>query len=136
MDEVKQTITETEKTGIDTSGASARQQTSRIQTETSVDASTTIQNIVWYILGFVEVLLGLRLVLKLFGANPESSFVDFIYSTTGVLIAPFESIFGVTSTTTGQTRSIFEPSVVVAILVYALIAWGVVKLVTINQRTE
>ena len=60
MDEVKQTITETEKTGIDTSGASARQQTSRIQTETSVDANTTIQNIVWYILGFVEVLLGLR----------------------------------------------------------------------------
>lgn len=136
MDEVKQTITETEKTGIDTTGASARQQTSRIQTETSVDASTTIQNIVWYILGFVEVLLGLRLVLKLFGANPESSFVDFIYSTTGVLIAPFESIFGVTSTTAGQTRSIFEPSVVVALLVYALIAWGVVKLVTINQRTE
>ena len=136
MNDVRQTVTRTDESGTDTNGAPARQQTKRIQTETAADASTTAQNIVWYILGFVEILLGLRFILKLFGANSESSFVNLIYSITSPLTAPFDSIFGVTSTTAGQTRSVFEPSILVAALIYALIGWGIVKLITINQKTD
>ena len=36
--------------------------------------------IVWYLLGLIEALLGLRFVLKLLGANPFSEFVSFIYN--------------------------------------------------------
>lgn len=136
MEDVKQTVTETDESGIDTAGTPARQQTKRIQTETAVDGNTTAQNIVWYILGFIEILLGLRFILKLFGANPASKFVELIYNVTRPLTAPFDSIFGVTSTTTGQTKSVFEPSILVAALVYALMAWGVVKLITINQKND
>jgi len=134
MDDVKQTVTETDDSGIDATGAPARQQTKRIQTETAVNGNTTAQNVVWYILGLVEILLGLRFTLKLFGANSANSFVDLIYSVTRPLTAPFDSIFGVTNTTTGQTNSVFEPSILVAGFVYALVAWGIVKLITINQK--
>ena len=57
-----------------------------------------------------------------------------MYSVTGVLSAPFDSIFGVTKATAGTTKSVFEPSIIVAAAVYALIAWGIVKLITINNK--
>lgn len=136
MADVRQTVTRTEDSGIDTDGANVHQQTKRIQTEAAVDANTTAQNIVWYILGFVEILLGLRFILKLFGANTNSSFVDLVYTVSKMLTAPFDSIFGVTRATTGETKSVFEPSILVAALVYALIAWGIVKLITINQKAD
>jgi hypothetical protein len=134
MVDIKQTVTRTEDTGVDTNGAEVQQQTKRLQTETAVDTKDTVQNIVWYILGFIEILLAFRFVLKLLGANPASGFVNFIYSITGILTAPFDSIFGVTRATAGETRSVFEPSILVAGAVYALIAWGIVKLITINQK--
>jgi len=134
MADVKQTITRTQDAGVDPAGTTVQQQTKRVQTEAAPDAKTTVQNIIWYLLGLIEVLIGLRFILKLLGANPASGFVDFIYNVTKVLTAPFDSIFGVTQATTGQTQSVFEPSILVAALVYALIAWGIVKVITINNK--
>ncbi len=134
MVDIKQTVTRTEDTGVDTTGAEVQQQTKRIQTEAATDPKVTAQNAVWYILGFIEILLGFRFVLKLLGANTASGFVDFVYSLTGILTAPFDSIFGVTKPLAGETSSVFEPSILVAAAVYALIAWGIVKLITINQK--
>lgn len=135
MTDIKQTVTRTEDSGLNDSGAPVQQQTKRVQTEAAVDAKTTSQNVVWYLLGIIEVLLAIRFVLKLFGANSASSFVNLVYSVTRVLTVPFDSIFGVTSTTAGTTHSVFEPSIIVGGLVYALIAWGVVKLITINHKS-
>lgn len=134
MADVKQTVTRTNVDGTDANGVDVQQQTKRVQTEAAPDAKVTTQNIVWYILGVIEVLLAFRFVLKLLGANPSSGFVDFVYTITGILTAPFDRIFGVSSTTAGSTRSVFEPSILVAAAVYALIAWGIVKLITINDR--
>lgn len=134
MADIKETVTQTDETGVDSAGTEVQQQTKRTQTTDAADPKTTAQNAVWYVLGFIEILIGFRFVLKLLGANPSSGFVDFIYSITGVLTAPFDSIFGVTSAETGDVRSVFEPSILVAAAVYALIAWGIVKLITINQK--
>ncbi|HSX37078.1 MAG TPA: YggT family protein [Patescibacteria group bacterium] len=134
MSDIKQTVTRTNEQGLDDAGAQVEQQTKRVQTESAAEPKTTVQNVVWYILGVVEVLLALRFVLKLFGANAASGFVNFIYNVTGVLTAPFDNIFGVTTATAGQTKSVFEPSILVAAAVYALIGWGIVKLITINQK--
>lgn len=134
--DVKRTVTRTEGTGVGPEGATVRQQTKRIQTESTPDTKITAQNIIWYILGFVEIVIGLRFVLKLLGANPENSFVEFVYNVSGVLTAPFDTIFGVAKTTAGQTQSVFEPSILVAAIVYALIAWGIVRLITINQKPQ
>ena len=134
MSDIKQTVTRTQETGINQTGAAVQQETRQINTERSTDKKTTAQNIVWYLLGLVEILLALRFILKLLGANSASSFVNLIYSVTNVLTAPFDSVFGVTSAQAGNTHSVFEPSILVAGLVYALIAWGIAKLININQK--
>ncbi len=85
--------------------------------------------LVYYVLGLLEASLLLRLVFKLLGANPGSGFVDWIYSMTGVLIAPFTSIFPVATTHGVVTTSVLEPATIVAIIVYALIAWAISALI-------
>lgn len=134
MADVRQTVTRTEENGIDAQGANVQQQTKQIHTEAKTDPKTTAQNVVWFLLGLIETLLVLRFILKLLGANPASGFVNFIYSITNVLTAPFDNIFNVARAEAGQVYSVFEPSIIVAGIVYALIAWGIVKLLNINQR--
>ena len=133
MAEVKRTVIEKEANAVDGTGASVEQHTQQVRTETRADSRTTASNLVWYLLGVVEILLALRFVLKLFGANPANGFVDFIYGVSGVLTAPFDNIFNVASAQAGEIRSVFEPSILVAALVYALIAWGIVKLINIDR---
>lgn len=109
------------------------------RTTTTVKDSTWSPNaarIVYYILGVLEALLGIRLVLKLLGANPKSAFVSFIYTVTGVLLAPFNGIFRTAVTSGIETKSILEPANIIAMLIYALIAWGIVKLIRIFQNRK
>lgn len=134
MTDIKQTVTSTQDQGVNESGAAVEQRTKEIRTETATDGKTVARNVVWFILGVIEVLLLLRFILKLTGANPASGFVDFVYAVSGVLSAPFDNIFGVAATSAGSVQSVFEPSILVAAAVYALLAWGVVKLLTLNQQ--
>ena len=92
--------------------------------------------IIYFFFGLLEALLAFRLVLKLAGANIASSFVSAIYGFTGIFIAPFEGIFRRVFSQGLETRSVLEPSTIVAILVYALISWGIVSLVRISSGKE
>ena len=49
--------------------------------------------VVWYVLGLIEVLLAFRFVLKLLGANPAAGFTNFIYDVTYLFAAPFLNVF-------------------------------------------
>lgn len=80
--------------------------------------------VIWYILGFVEVLLAFRVSLKALGAAPFIGFTSLIYAITEPLAAPFRGILGVSTTGT----SLIEWSTVVAAIVYLCIAWGLVYL--------
>jgi YggT family protein len=124
--------TERVNSGVDEDGAVVREKTSSI--ESKANPKTTVVNLIWYVYGLIAILLALRLVLKLTGANSTNGFVSFIYAVSGALSAPFDSIFGVESAAAGSTKSVFEPSILVAIVVYGLIAWGVAKLLTLNER--
>jgi hypothetical protein len=93
--------------------------------------SATGVRIVVFLLGIVESVLLLRLLLKLLAANAGSPFVTFIYGVSGFLLGPFKGIFGSTS---GGSGSVLEPATLVAMLVYALLAWGLVKLIMIFRR--
>jgi len=134
MSDYKEEVTTTQSSGVNESGEKVQTRTNAVETSGSGDSKNTISNLVWYIFGVIAILLGIRFVMKLFGANVANGFVDFIYSVTGVLSAPFDTIFGVTKTQAGDTSSVFEPSIIVAVLVYALIAWGISKLVRINEK--
>lgn len=80
--------------------------------------------IIWYVLGLVEVLLAFRVVLKILGANSSIGFTSLIYSITTPLAAPFSGILGL-SVTGG---SVIEWSTIIAAIVYLCIAWGLVYL--------
>lgn len=94
-------------------------------------SSQTVEYLIYFMLGALEILLAFRLVLKLMGASMASGFVGLIYSLTGLFILPFEGIFRRGTTQGIETTSILEPSTLVAIVVYAVLAWGIVKLVKI-----
>lgn len=136
MSEFKETVTTSVDEGVTQTGGQVEQQTRKVNTEVAGDSKTTASNIVWYIVGLIEILLAFRFALKLFGANPSSGFVDFIYSITNVLTAPFDSIFGVTSADTGDVQSVLEPSILVAAAVYAILGWGIVKLLNLNRPEQ
>lgn len=80
--------------------------------------------IIWLLTSLVTTLIAIRFVLKLFGASLQSGFVTFMYSLTDLLVGPFRGIFP----NTGQGSTVDIASLV-AIVIYALIGWGVVSLV-------
>ncbi len=96
--------------------------------------SFTASRVVYYILGVLEVLLAFRLVFKLLGANPNSGFVSFIYSITRVFLLPFTTIFRSAVTEGIETKAILEPGTIIAMFVYALVAWGIVKLFIVMRE--
>lgn len=80
--------------------------------------------VVWYILGLIEVLLVFRVVLKALGANPSAGFTSLIYAITSPLAVPFSGILGVSIT----GDSLIEWSTVIAAIVYLCVAWGFIYL--------
>ena len=82
---------------------------------------------VWFVVGVVEIFVAARFLGKLFGASASSAFVNFIYQVSGPLVAPFTGIFG----DTGSKTNVFETASLVAIVVYAVIGWGLVVLIRI-----
>ncbi len=89
------------------------------------------RRIVYYILGILEALFAFRLIFKLLGANPGSAFVSFIYTISGVFLAPFNGIFRAAVNSGIETQSVLEPTTIIAMIVYALIAYGIVRLIQI-----
>lgn len=96
--------------------------------------------IVYWILGLLEALLAFRLIFKFLGANPGSTFVSFIYSLSAPFVNPFSGIFRSAVTQGIETRSVLEPTTIIAMIVYALIGYGIVRLIGIgetpNQTTK
>ncbi|HSH02919.1 MAG TPA: YggT family protein [Anaerolineae bacterium] len=80
---------------------------------------------VWIILGVVETLIALRVILKLIGANAASPFAALIYNISNLFLFPFEGLVG--TPTSGAI--VLEISSIIAMLVYLLLAWGIVKIV-------
>ena len=109
-----------------------------VKTETKREAtgSQTVEYIAYFLLGTLENILAFRLVLKLLGASTVSGFVNFIYGLTGIFIMPFEGIFHRGVTQGIETASVFEPSTFVAMIVYAVVVWGIVKLIRISSGEE
>jgi hypothetical protein len=85
--------------------------------------------VVWYLFNILEVLLAFRFVLKLLGANAAAGFTSFIYAITYPFVAPFLSVFRQTSVA-GAT---FEWTTLLAMLVYWLLAWAIVRLIVMGK---
>lgn len=86
-----------------------------------------IVNSIFWITGVLEVLLGMRFVLRLFGANPENWFAQLIDNLSAPLMVPFSTLF--ISPTTDAGANIFDVNILIAIAAYALLSYLIVSLV-------
>jgi hypothetical protein len=88
--------------------------------------------IVWYILGILEILLAFRFFLKLLGANAAAGFTSFIYGITHIFTAPFLSVFHMAKV----GGSVFEWATLLAMLVYWVIALAIIKLFLMGKTVS
>ena len=105
--------------------AASTDRRSQVHTEVRRPIEAVLSRVVMFVFGVIEVFIAVRFVLTLLGANAEAGFVKFVYAVSDVFMAPFNAIFS-TQSVSGAT---VEWSALVAIAVYALIAWGLVALI-------
>jgi len=86
-------------------------------------ASRVVQGI-YLVFGVIEALIAMRIVLHALGANPSAGFAQLVYGLTAPLVAPFAGLFG----NPQANGSVLELQSIVALVVYALIAWLLGKL--------
>jgi len=82
-------------------------------------------NIIWWLVAAVEILIGLRVLLKLLAANPGNPIAMLIYTISEFFLWPF---WGLTITPAAQGMVLEIPSLI-AMVVYALLGWLIVRLV-------
>jgi hypothetical protein len=115
-------LNRTTQTTVDpVTGASTRQSTTRGWSGRAPGAE-----FVWLIAGVVLTMLGLDFVLRATGAN-NVGFAAFVFSVGKFLAAPFAGIF---KTSAAGQGSVLVWADVLAMVVYALIAFVIVKLVS------
>lgn len=81
--------------------------------------------IVWLLFGILEALIALRIGLKLIAANPNNLVVTVIYGFTELFLWPFQGI----TISPSMGNFVLEIPSVIALLIYALLAWVVERLV-------
>jgi hypothetical protein len=109
---------------IQNGGGEYRQQiTENVGAERRIQLSKAVQ-FIWLVTGLVEAFIGLRIVLKLIAANPNTPVARFVYNLTDLVLWPF---FGLTVTPATDSGIILELSSFVAMVVYIVAAWALLK---------
>ncbi|MEA5479791.1 YggT family protein [Pseudanabaena galeata UHCC 0370] len=86
-----------------------------------------VVNSIYWLGGIIEILLMLRFVLRLFGANTQNEFARLINNLSAPFIAPFSTLF-ISPTSDGGTN-IFDVNIVIAIIAYAILSYLLISLV-------
>ena len=91
-----------------------------------------LQRLTNFLLDGVLIVLGLRFILRFFGANPLNEFVALLYGMTYPAIAPFSGMFG-SVRSTGVAA--FEVSTLIAMLVIGVLLHAIIRLIGILTQT-
>jgi YggT family protein len=86
-----------------------------------------IINTIFWLVGTLEILLGLRFLLRLFGANTQNEVARLINNLSAPFIDPFSTLF--ISPVFGGGAYIFDINIALAIVVYALLSYLAASLV-------
>lgn len=89
-----------------------------------------VARVVNVIATLIIVLLAFRFLFALLGANKGNAITDFVYVTSQPLVAPF---FGMFNFKANYGVSTFELETLIAMVVYALIAWAIVYLLGTDE---
>jgi hypothetical protein len=111
---------------IDAAGAVREERVTRDSGAERVGLAQKASQAIWMLGGLLEALLGLRFLLKLIAANPNSPFAQALYQFTDIFLWPFQALTATPATSEGV---VLEIPTLFAMLVYALATWVAVKLV-------
>jgi uncharacterized protein YggT (Ycf19 family) len=129
MEEVQQTVQRDPNLGATT--VTKTTQAIPSQAEVQDGQAFKVNQIVWYIVGLIDVILALRVVFLLLSAA-QTGFTLFLYNLTQPLVAPFQGIFPAPTV----QGSYFDTAALVAMLIYALIGLAIVGLINLTRRTS
>src|SRR5262245_29965231 len=87
-------------------------------------AFATLERLVVFVFGIIELLIVLRIVLLLFAARESNDLVAAVYNLSEIFVAPFRGIFGINQIESGATA--LDVGAIVA-----LIAWFVIEAVVL-----
>lgn len=110
------------------------QEEKRLQSARKSNTLIWIINSIFWLLGILEILLIMRFLLRLFGANRENQFAQLINDLSAPFIAPFSTLF--ISPTSNGAENIFDFNIVIAILAYALLSYLIVSLLRLIFEHE
>jgi uncharacterized protein YggT (Ycf19 family) len=92
----------------------------------------TMAKIIWLVVVVVLLLLAIRVVFSLIGANPDNQFASFIYAVTTPLVEPFKGLLQVGEYQIGVAR--FEFETLVAMFVYLMAGWAITAVIRISGK--
>jgi nitric oxide reductase large subunit len=92
-----------------------------------------VRRVLGLLFGILIVLIGLRILLLMLGANEGNALVDGIYGITEIFVAPFRGVFAIDQVSpTG--RSVFDIAALVAIIGWSLIALLILAILNLADR--
>lgn len=89
------------------------------------EAIYKVTQLIWLLFAGLEALLGLRIILKLIGANPANPFTALVYQLSELFLWPFQNI--VANPAFGNF--VIEITTLIAMIVYPLLGWAIVRLI-------
>lgn len=96
-----------------------------------IKATNILIYLIHTIFAIAESILGLRIVLKLFGANTSAPFVQWTYNTSAPLLHPFEGIFPSAEL---DGTFVIEFSALFALIIYSIVGYFLTKIVSTLSR--
>lgn len=120
----------TERQVVDDAGG--RTTTRAVSTNSRDAGISKVAQIIWFIVSVLVILLILRFILSLMGANPTNGFANFIYSLSNPFVAPFRGLLRSGTVQLGVAR--FEFETLVAAVVYTLLGWIIVQMVSLTSK--
>jgi YggT family protein len=89
-----------------------------------------LSQVVWLLIGIIEILIGLRVILRLVAANPNNDFAAFIYNASAPFLAPFFGLVG----SPAFDGSVLEIASLIAMAVYLILGWLLVQIIWLAER--
>ncbi|HEX2622510.1 MAG TPA: YggT family protein [Phototrophicaceae bacterium] len=96
------------------------EKTRGIQAANQNSTVARIVNIVYFLFGIVELLLAVRVILHLVGANADNGFASFIYGLSSPFVALFSSLL---QNPVLSPTATLEITTLIAMVVWAIVAW-------------
>jgi hypothetical protein len=81
--------------------------------------------------GVVVLLIGLRFVLLLLGANPDAAFTRLLYGITAPLVFPFQEVFPDPQ----RSGRMFEVASLLAMIIYGLLGFIIARFVYLRNQS-